>query len=477
VNHVYLRFLRFSHGVAPSERDLTSISNSKEMDTSSIPPRKRRSISNISDTSKHPSTSKLQTRKRRSKSISVISNSLILTSPTEQVQQKYVTLKFTDPSPSVLGLPSLAQWSLFELRSRRRLVAFTCKTDKARLIAEFTAVPVSTLDLAPSGSIVISCIYVQDHTSQLQNSCIVTSYDFINLIKWMLGTPAWYEVDERNRVRRNLEVFSPVTLQKVGSHDYLDLFRQVTSYENPRPWNIQKDFKVFDWSLVETMMREIVKKYSVIVPEGDEIVGSLADVVKEDEDIEGEFLEAKRVLMADFMAQGGGTEIAGLPGSVHVACNDPRPFDPGLQFAIPMGISGLTSTEGSLDDANFDASRMEAMATSSIPSAQLSSQNFFQSQPFLFTEGKAQESLLDQPSSFHEASMKDYNISSEQEHFTPYTHSQDTLSNLYDVNKAQQLQSVDNGTMRPDDPTINTEIIQFGSSWFGLDSSFNEAQI
>ena len=294
----------------------------------------------------------------------------------------------------------------------------------------------------------------------------------------MLGSPAWYEVDERNRVRRNLEVFSPVTLQKAGSYDYLDLFRQVTSYENPRPWNIQKDFKVFDWALVETMMREIVKKYSVAVPEGDGVVGYLADVVGEDDDIEGEFLEAQRVLMEDLMAQGGnldGTEIAGLqslPRPIHSACqidHDRTRFDPGFQFAIPMETSGPVPREKS-PDTSFNTGQGATLAHPSFASTQFRSQDSFQSQPTLFTHAEALESLLDKSSPFRQVGMTGYNISSVQGPLDPDVSSQDTLSNLRHFTEAHQLQSGDSGTVRPENPTTTNEIVHCEPSWFGFDA-------
>ena len=93
--------------------------------------------------------------------------------------------------------------------------------------------------------------------------------DFLDVRK-----PVWFTVDERNRVRRNLEIFNPQTLHKEGAYDVWDLFKQITGYQHPKPWNIQKDFKVFDWSLIEAMMKEISKKYTVVVGENERFTTS-----------------------------------------------------------------------------------------------------------------------------------------------------------------------------------------------------------
>ena len=176
------------------------------------------------------------------------------------------------------------------------MIAFTCRTDKPRFQAHFTAVAIPNLGVAANDAKVVSCIYVPASASQMPHSCIITSFDFINLIYWMLRKPAWFTVHERNRVRRNLEIFTPQTLHKEGPFEIWDLFKQVTTYQNPKPWNIQKDFKVFDWRVVEDMMKEILKKYTVVVGE-DEILGL---GVGEGDDIEDELVKANRDLIEEF---------------------------------------------------------------------------------------------------------------------------------------------------------------------------------
>jgi len=196
-------------------------------------------------------------------------------------------------------MPALDTWSNLETSRKRRLVAFTCHTDNAKFTAHFTAQPIAHLNLASAAAKVVSCIYVPPEASQMPNTCIITSFDFINLISWMLRKPVWFTVDERNRVRRNLEIFNPQTLHKEGAYDVWDLFKQVTGYQHPKPWNIQKDFKVFDWSLIEAMMKEISKKYTVVVGENE-----VLQPVEQD-DIEDELLQANRDLIEEISRLNG----------------------------------------------------------------------------------------------------------------------------------------------------------------------------
>ena len=124
----------------------------------------------------------------------------------------------------------------------------------------------------------------------------------------MLRKPVWFTVDERNRVRRNLEIFNPQTLHKEGAYDVWDLFKQVTGYQHPKPWNIQKDFKVFDWSLIEAMMKEISKKYTVVVEEN-EVLPPV-----ERDDIEDELLQANRDLIEEIARLNGQRNATGETG-------------------------------------------------------------------------------------------------------------------------------------------------------------------
>jgi hypothetical protein len=107
----------------------------------------------------------------------------------------------------------------------------------------------------------------------------------INLISWMIKKPKWFTVKERNRVRRNLEVFKPRTIRKDGSPGVLEVYKHVTSFLDPKPYNILKEFKVFEWKHVEGMMLEMAKRYEIVRdPVAEGVVGAgdkLGDVGEE----------------------------------------------------------------------------------------------------------------------------------------------------------------------------------------------------
>ena len=206
--------------------------------------------------------------------------------PTTSVRRQYVTIHFPYPGPASLGLRSLGSWTAAEKAASRRLVAFSCTTNYASWSGIFVAKAIASLasltdpkDPLPPNSKVISCIYVPPQARKnLGNTCIITSYDFIELVKWMINSPAWFDdVGERNRVRRNLEGFKPVTLRRESEPKRWDVHNQVLRYKNPQPWHIMKDFKVFNWEVVELMMSEIIRRYSIVVPEGMEIVDVQAE--------------------------------------------------------------------------------------------------------------------------------------------------------------------------------------------------------
>ena len=102
-------------------------------------------------------------------------------------------------------------------------------------------------------SIVISCIYRED-----KNECFVTSVDAIYLLEALVGTR--FTVEEKNRIRRNLEGFRPITVSKTkpGSEAF---FKLIMSFPNPKPRNIEKDVKVFPWSIFGPALKKIISKY------------------------------------------------------------------------------------------------------------------------------------------------------------------------------------------------------------------------
>ena len=67
-------------------------------------------------------------------------------------------------------------------------------------------------------------------------------------------------MEEKNRIRRNLEGLRPVTVSKnkPGSEDF---FKLIMGFPNPKPRNIEKDIKVFPWEVLEAAVKKIISKY------------------------------------------------------------------------------------------------------------------------------------------------------------------------------------------------------------------------
>lgn len=99
---------------------------------------------------------------------------------------------------------------------------------------------------------IVSCI-LNDATDE----CYVTSVDIISLLEALIASK--FSVEEKNRIRRNLEGFKPMTVSKAKVAD--PFFALIMSFPSPRPRNIEKDVKVFPWKLLPEALQKIVGKY------------------------------------------------------------------------------------------------------------------------------------------------------------------------------------------------------------------------
>jgi hypothetical protein len=101
---------------------------------------------------------------------------------------------------------------------------------------------------------VVSCIYWKEH-----NDFYITSVDCLYLLESLIGVQ--FTVEEKNRIRRNLEGFRPLTVSKCRE-DSADFFKMIMDFPHPRPRNIEKDIKVFSWRLLPHALRKIIRKYT-----------------------------------------------------------------------------------------------------------------------------------------------------------------------------------------------------------------------
>ncbi|KAL1884566.1 hypothetical protein Plec18167_002156 [Paecilomyces lecythidis] len=159
------------------------------------------------------------------------------------------------PSKAVLklngDLDSMTEnWTGEEKEAKRRLVQFTRMQSGSTIHADFK--PVSPEDRTPN-SICISCIYWDG-----KKECFVTSVDTIYLLESLVGVR--FTVEEKNRIRRNLEGFRPLTVSK-AKPDSEDFFKVIMGFPAPKPRNIEKDVKVFPWKILAHALKKIIGKY------------------------------------------------------------------------------------------------------------------------------------------------------------------------------------------------------------------------
>lgn len=142
-------------------------------------------------------------------------------------------------------------WTTAEWDAKRRLVQFKRSQSGNLIRATFEAV---TLEDRTSGLPCVSCIWWEE-----KRECYVTSVDTISLLEALVAVR--FTVEEKNRIRRNLEGFRPATVSKakVESEEF---FKLIMGFPNPKPRNIEKDVKVFPWRILATALKKIIGKYA-----------------------------------------------------------------------------------------------------------------------------------------------------------------------------------------------------------------------
>ncbi|ORY86821.1 hypothetical protein BCR37DRAFT_335415, partial [Protomyces lactucae-debilis] len=143
-------------------------------------------------------------------------------------------------------------WSGEEFAIRRRLVQFWRKQDGNIIRINFR--PVEPGATRSPHAVIISCIYWEE-----RQECFFTSVDAIFLLESLIGNR--FAVEEKNRIRRNLEGFRPLTVGK-GKPDSDNFFKLIMGFPAPKPRNIEKDVKAFPWRILTSALRKIIGKYS-----------------------------------------------------------------------------------------------------------------------------------------------------------------------------------------------------------------------
>ncbi|KAI8941664.1 hypothetical protein NX059_002876 [Plenodomus lindquistii] len=142
-------------------------------------------------------------------------------------------------------------WPQEELDAKRRLVEFKRSQHGSTITTSFA--PVAP-EARATRSICVSCIWWEE-----KDECFITSVDTIYLLEQLVNVR--FTVEEKNRIRRNLEGFRPLTVSK-AKPDSEDFFKIIMGFPNPKPRNIEKDVKVFPWKILTHALKKIISKYS-----------------------------------------------------------------------------------------------------------------------------------------------------------------------------------------------------------------------
>lgn len=150
-------------------------------------------------------------------------------------------------------------WDADERRIGRRLVRFTRVQDGCTLHVACESIKPSEY---ADGDTVVSCIYRPADAAgpgePPASQCCITSVDIIFLLECLVGDI--FNIEEKNRIRRNLEGFRPKTVSKnkAGTEEF---FQKIMDFPAPKPRNIEKDVKVFDWTVLPQALDKIISKY------------------------------------------------------------------------------------------------------------------------------------------------------------------------------------------------------------------------
>jgi hypothetical protein len=141
-------------------------------------------------------------------------------------------------------------WTREEFEAKRRLVQFKRSQSGSTITTSFAPV---TPEARSPNSICVSCILWEE-----KQECFITSVDTIFLLEALVNVR--FTVEEKNRIRRNLEGFHPLTVSKAKA-DSEEFFKVIMGFPNPKPRNIEKDVKVFSWKSLAHALKKIISKY------------------------------------------------------------------------------------------------------------------------------------------------------------------------------------------------------------------------
>ncbi|KAI5950074.1 hypothetical protein KGF57_004419 [Candida theae] len=154
----------------------------------------------------------------------------------------------------------MENWTEEEIKASRRLVKFDISQGQNNGNNNNTVQVINFQPLQPNDyevtQAVVSCIYWRE-----KNKFICTSVDIILLLEYFVHQS--FGIEEKNRIRRNLQSLKPTTVSRSNKNDR-EFFSLIMGMENPRPRNIEKDLKVFNWSDLGKAIAKVMSKYYIV---------------------------------------------------------------------------------------------------------------------------------------------------------------------------------------------------------------------
>lgn len=202
-------------------------------------------------------------------------------------------LQIVEPADSILSSSSSSaspldkvplNWTKAERAAKRRLLRVQRRQKGRTVSIEICPVPADqytqlTAAHGPDGPAATNSLFISCILWEALHQHFVTSVDCILLLEFILLPPPpppqsssstapssppkqpKFSIEEKNRIRRNLEGYHPLTISKANAHT-APFFKQIMEFPAPRPRNIEKDVKVFEWAVLGKALDKIVSKYS-----------------------------------------------------------------------------------------------------------------------------------------------------------------------------------------------------------------------
>lgn len=148
-------------------------------------------------------------------------------------------------------------WTPEERSEGRRIVKFNVDSRMDGVLSvKCEPVSLNSHFSRNEGHILVSCLYWAD-----VGQYYISSVDLVYLLERIINLTLSSEV--KNRLRRNLEKFQPITLSKSpkqGMPQY-QMFTRIMAFGEPRPRNIEKDIKIFPWCNAPGALIKCFEKY------------------------------------------------------------------------------------------------------------------------------------------------------------------------------------------------------------------------